>query len=233
MNKDLFDKNIVNLESGIFEVEGLAKGDYDEQAVLYDKLISNSLYNRIMWGNTPKDYANFCVKGLESNSGGVIADIGCGTLGFTHMAYAKYPKQHLFLCDLSYEMLKIGKERIEKINNDGSIITFLRADAFNLPFKANTVQTALNFGLFHIFDDPTSLVREIVRVLKPGGQLFLTSLCTDRNFSGKYLNMLHKKGHVAKPLHSSEIKRIIEENGIEIFDFKVKGGMTYISGGKK
>lgn len=97
----MFKNTITEIEDNFFEVEGLEKGEYDVQAIQYNRLISNSLYNRLMWGNMPKDYSDFC-----------------------------------------------------------------------------------------------------------------------------------KKEHVAKPLKSTEIKRIIENNGIEITEFKTKGGMTYISGTK-
>ncbi len=230
MNKDLFKYNITEIEENIFEVEKLLNGKYDVRAAQYDKLISNGLYNRIMWGNTPKDYSYFCKKGLNSNNEGIIADIGCGTLSFTYKAYTEFYKKNLYLCDLSYEMLKIGKNRIESICEDMSSITFLRLNALDMPFKDNTIQTVFNFGLFHIFENPSNLLQEIVRVLKPKGKLFLTSLCTDRKLSAKYLNFLHKKGHVANPLNSTEIRSIVEENGIKITEFIVKGGMVYISG---
>ncbi len=102
MNQELFKDNITEIEENILEVEGLHKGEYDAQAVQYDKLISNSLYNKIMWGNVPKDYSDFCKKGLKSNNKGTIADIGCGTLSFTYQAYAKHFKKDLYMCDLSY-----------------------------------------------------------------------------------------------------------------------------------
>ncbi|MCF6358192.1 MAG: hypothetical protein L3J54_10340 [Draconibacterium sp.] len=50
--------------------------------------------------------------------------------------------------------------------------------------------------------------------------------------SAKYLKLLHKKGHVAEPLNSAKIKNIIEQNGIKITGFRVKGGMVYIMGKK-
>jgi ubiquinone/menaquinone biosynthesis C-methylase UbiE len=233
MNKELLENKITEIEENVFEVDGLNKGEYDIQAVQYDRLISNSFYNRLMWGNVPNDYSDFCKKSLGNTKEGIIADIGCGTLSFTYKAYAEYHKKNLFLCDLSYEMLKLGKNRIGNICEDMSSITFLRSNALDMPFKENSIQTVLNFGLFHIFNNPSELIQEIVRILKPEGQLFLTSLCSDRKFSAKYLNFLHKKGHVAKPLNSTEIKRIIEENGIVVTEFKVKGGMAYISGIKE
>ena len=230
MNKELFKNKIIENEANILEVEGLHKGEYDARAVQYDRLISNSLYNRIMCGNVPEDYSDFCKKGLNNNNHGIIADIGCGTLGFTYKAYAEYYKKDLFLCDLSYEMLILGKNRIGNICEDTSTIKFLRSNALDMPFKESSIQTVLNFGLFHIFNNPSELIQEIVRILKPEGQIFLTSLCSDRKLSARYLNLLKKNGHVAKPLNSIEIKSIIEENGIKVTEFKVKGGMTYISG---
>jgi len=173
----------------------------------------------------------FCKKGLESKNG-VIADIGCGTLGFTHKMYAESKVKGLFLCDLSIEMLKIGKEKLESGEKDISTMTFLRSDAFNMPFKNNIVQTVLSFGVFHIFQNPSRLIEEVVRILKPNGQLFLSSLCTDRKISKKYLHLLNKKGHVAKPLSSLEITEIVENNGIFIQETIVKGGMVYITGKK-
>jgi ubiquinone/menaquinone biosynthesis C-methylase UbiE len=130
-------------------------------------------------------------------------------------------------------MLKIGKKRIEVLNGNTSSISFLRADAFNMPFKDNSVQTVLSFGVLHIFDDPSGLILEFNRILKPNGQLSITCLCTDRKFSEKYLNFLHKKGHVSKPMGSMKIGRIIAENGFKIMKSKVKGGMMYITAQKQ
>jgi hypothetical protein len=53
MNRELFIDEIIEIENGIYEPKGLHKGEYDSQAALYDRLISNGLYNKIMWGNSP------------------------------------------------------------------------------------------------------------------------------------------------------------------------------------
>lgn len=232
MNKELFKRNIIEIEDTILEVKGLDKGAYDSQAIQYDKLISNYFYNKIMWGNSPKDYSNFCKKGLKAHKSGIIADIGCGTLGFTNKVYAEYNDKDLYLCDLSLEMLKIGKCKLEGQSGNVNSINFLRSDALNMPFKNSSVQTVLCFGLFHIFENPSQLILETTRILNTKGLLFLTSLCTDRKLSRKYLNLLNKKGHVSQPLKSSEIIKIIEENGITIIESKIKGSMIYISGKK-
>lgn len=231
MTPKLFKDKLNIVEPTIFEVEGLEKGYYDAQAVQYDKLISNFLYNKIMWGNTPEDYLNFCRKALQNITEGSIADIGCGTLGFTHQAYSEHHAKELYLCDLSYEMLKIGKQRLKNILPNSNI-HFVRANALQMPFQDNSLDAVLNFGLFHIFPNPAELIQEILRILKPNGQLFLTSLCTNRKLSAKYLNLLYKKGHVTQVLSAQQIKKIVEENGMQISELTVKGGMTYLSGKK-
>ena len=134
MNTDIFKNKIVLGRDGIFEVEGLPRGDYDAQAVQYDKLISNGFYNRLMWGNTPENYTAFCRQGIAENTGGIIADIGCGTLSFTYEVYAENTTKEIYLCDLSHEMLLLGKQRIEQLQKDTSRLTFLRSDALNMPF---------------------------------------------------------------------------------------------------
>lgn len=229
MNIDLFINRITELEDGILEVEGLPNGIYDEQAVKYDKLISNGLYNRLMWGNSPKDYSAFCKQAMDREVGGITADIGCGTLSFTAEVYAKNHKHDMFLCDLSYEMLKIGKSRLVYNEPDLSKTTFLRSDALDMPFVNNSIQTILSFGFFHVINNSSDLMIEFSRILKSGGKLYITSLCTDRKLSAKYLNFLHKKKHVSQPLGSNEIIKIIEQNGFIVENSTIKGGMVYIT----
>jgi SAM-dependent methyltransferase len=229
INKDLFRNNISELEDGILEVVGLPNGEYDAQAVKYDTLISNGLYNRLMWGNSPNDYTNFCRQSINECDTGIIADIGCGTLSFTSKVYEEIHKRDLFVCDLSYEMLKIGKNRIKSTNEEPSKISFLRSDALNMPFVSEGIQTVLSFGFLHVIDNPSNLISEFNRILMSEGKLYLTSLCTDRTFSAKYLYFLHKKGHVAKPMNSTEIERIVEDNGFRILERNTKGGMIYLT----
>ncbi len=71
------------------------------------------------------------------------------------------------MCDLSLEMLKIGKRRIEIKLNDLSNIKFLRADVLDMPFIDKSVQTVMSFGMFHIFENPALFIREMIRITEP------------------------------------------------------------------
>ena len=232
MNKSIFQNKLSQLSDGIFEVTGLPPGNYDTQAVQYDKLISSNLYNRLMWGNSTQDYANFCKQAITSNPDGVIADIGCGTLSFSAEVYANAHPRNLYLCDLSHEMLRIGKRRVESLTNADSGFTFLRSDALSLPFRNESIQSLICIGFIHVLDNRAALLTELMRVLKESGKMYLTSLCTDRKFSARYLNLLHQKGHVSTPMHSSEVTQLVTEQGFSEVNSHVKGGMVYITASK-
>lgn len=230
MQADLFRYKIKKLEPDFLEVEGLTKGDYDKKVFFYDKFIGNEIYNRIVWGNKTKNYLDFCSEAFKESKNGMIADIACGTLNFTQQAYIENHKKNIYLCDLSYEMLKLGRRRIKKNVKDRSNIIFLRSNALDMPFNNETIQTVFCFGLLHIFDNPSELLLEMIRILKPGGQIYFNVLCTDRKISKLFMRLLHKKGHIARPMDSETIKNTIEENGFKVTGMNVKGGMVYVSG---
>lgn len=72
--------------------------------------------------------------------------------------------------DLSDGMLDIARARAERL---GHTVTLQRANAHDLPFEAESFDTVLcTLGLCAIPDDGKAL-KEMVRVLRPGGRLIL------------------------------------------------------------
>ncbi|EMD25617.1 class I SAM-dependent methyltransferase [Amycolatopsis azurea] len=72
--------------------------------------------------------------------------------------------------DLSDGMLAIARDRAERL---GHPVTLKQADAHDLPFEADSFDTVVcTLGLCAIPDDGKAL-REMARVLRPGGRLIL------------------------------------------------------------
>lgn len=46
---------------------------------------------------------------------------------------------------------------------------FVHGDMSNLPLKDNSIDAAITFGVLHLTEDPASTLKEIARVVKPGG----------------------------------------------------------------
>ncbi|MEU3770211.1 class I SAM-dependent methyltransferase [Amycolatopsis keratiniphila] len=82
-----------------------------------------------------------------------------------------YPSEVMLTgIDLSDGMLAIARDRAERL---GHPVTLRRADAHELPFDADSFDTVVcTLGLCAIPDDGKAL-REMARVLRPGGRLIL------------------------------------------------------------
>lgn len=91
---------------------------------------------------------------------GRLIDLGCGTK----------PYRHLFTGVDSYTGLDIA----ESGNHDGKSAIDLYYDGKTFPLENNSVDVLFSSETFeHIFNLP-DILKEIQRVLKPGGQLLLT-----------------------------------------------------------
>jgi len=104
--------------------------------------------------------------GLNDNSPKKVLEIGSGLglLGQELVKRAKSVKVDYFGIDLVLSSLQKGKETIPRS---------LQADAKKLPFSDNSFDSVVSTDVLEHIPDATSVVREIRRVLKPGGVAFL------------------------------------------------------------
>lgn len=201
---------------------------YDNKARLYEWLVCKRWYNKFFWGTSPCDYRQFAAKSIFYGKGNLL-DIGCGGLIHTAAIYSKV-KRNAFLLDNSSEMLKRGCRRVTngRINNN---LFFLQANAFEMPFTNNSFDSVVSFGTIHLFDDKEKFINEALRVLKPGGDFHFSTMVTERSFSKKYLDALHKRKEIGKPFSLNETLALF--NGkVNAISYTLKGSMMFIKGVK-
>jgi ubiquinone/menaquinone biosynthesis C-methylase UbiE len=100
-------------------------------------------------------------------NGGEGADIGCGS-----GRYGRYisPNVHkLHLVDASKKALAVAKENCKSCDN----VVFHHENAYKLPFDTSQLDFAYSLGVFHHMKDTQSAVKEITRIVKPGGPVLL------------------------------------------------------------
>lgn len=220
------------VEEGIYSSIEFSKraSDYDRKVTLYDWLIGNPVYNRVIWGNWPKNYAHFCQEALDEHDNGVVLDAGCGSLVFTAKVYANAANKEIILLDRSLGMLKKAKERLIKLT--GKIpnnIVLIQGDIFDLPFKNNVFDTVISVGVLHMFDNKKDLLDELRRVKKKNAKLYMTSLVANNWLGKKYMEELSKAGEVGRVYSSESLKNELDTLGWKV-DIQTKGNMVYLKG---
>lgn len=93
---------------------------------------------------------------------------------FGHRAAVAEEKYHAkgFALDISLESLRLAPYFIKRLKLD-RIPERICADAYNLPFQDNSFSFVFCYQSLHHFPDPKPIIKEIYRVLKPQGHLFV------------------------------------------------------------
>jgi ubiquinone/menaquinone biosynthesis C-methylase UbiE len=111
---------------------------------------------------------------LECKPDARVLETGCGTCrDSTEIRSRLGPEGELFVADLSVNMLQAGRQRLENLDepDEAASLEFLVADAEHLPFGDDVFDAAYHFGGINVFDDVAQGMREMARVVKPGGKV--------------------------------------------------------------
>lgn len=123
-------------------------------------------------------------KYLNHRPGQKILEIGVGP-GSTLEFYP--PHTELVGIDISASMIAKAKEKAAKLNS-GSTFKFHVMDAANLEFPDNHFDAVMSAYVITTVHDPHRVCREILRVVKPGGQIIVVNHSRGQN--GSYWNRL-------------------------------------------
>lgn len=106
---------------------------------------------------------------LGLKSGDIFADIGCGIGYFTIPAAEIIGSQAAYALDTSPEMLAEVKLRAVTAGLTNIVIT--QTDEYDLKITDELVTFALMVNVIHEIEDKPLFLKEISRILKPGGKL--------------------------------------------------------------
>ena len=96
---------------------------------------------------------------------GVVLDVGCGTGRLLRAAHERWPSAHLLGIDPSHGMIEAGTPVVP-----GELFV---AGAEEIPLPDGSVDLAFSTIAFHHWADPGRGLREVTRVLRPGGGFVL------------------------------------------------------------
>lgn len=102
-----------------------------------------------------------------------VLEIGCGT-GIISLGIAPFAKS-VVATDISPEMISIAKSKAESLLVTN--VEFRVCDGYSLPYDGQTFDVVLLFNVLHFVKEPTALLREAHRLLKPSGYLVSATDC--------------------------------------------------------
>jgi len=108
---------------------------------------------------------------LEFFKGKVCLDGGCGGGRFS-IALAKLGAAKVYGIDVSEQALEAARSRAKERNL--SNVEFVHASVLSVPFPDDMFDYVISSGVILLTPDPKKAFDELVRVLKPGGTLFLS-----------------------------------------------------------
>lgn len=144
------------------------------------------IMNDILSFRRHKAWRKFTMAKMNMSQGDNAIDLCCGTCDWT-ISMANASGGHITGLDFSENMLEIGRRKISD-RNLGNNITTIQGNAMELPFEDNTFNYAtIGFGLRNV-PDLHQVLREMKRVVKPGGMVVCLELSkpTWQPFKGLY-----------------------------------------------
>jgi demethylmenaquinone methyltransferase / 2-methoxy-6-polyprenyl-1,4-benzoquinol methylase len=120
------------------------------------------------FGQDPR-WRTFLVSRVEARPGDVVLDVATGTAAVAIELARRYGCS-VVGADQSPEMLAEGRARVDRAGL-GERIRLERARAEELPFEDASFDALTFTALLRYVDDPAATLRELARVVRPGGRL--------------------------------------------------------------
>ncbi|MCL5408837.1 MAG: methyltransferase domain-containing protein [Candidatus Omnitrophica bacterium] len=124
--------------------------------------LPHAMYESFTGANNPQSF-------VELKDGETVLDLGCGA-GLDLYFYAKSvgEKGKVYGVDISEEMVSKAANNMKTAGIDNVIVKSGHSD--NVPFHDNFFDVVASNGIYNLSPDKEKVMREVFRVLKPGGR---------------------------------------------------------------
>ncbi|GAA2258078.1 class I SAM-dependent methyltransferase [Actinomadura luteofluorescens] len=164
-------------------------------ATLYDFAVQNRALSRlgarVLWNY---DITHLHELIAAQDPAALTLDIPCGG----GLAIRDNPRH--VAADLSGTMLKRARRKTT---------TLVQADIYNLPFPTDTFDACLTYNGLHCLKDPQRALRELTRVLRPGGTLQGTTLVRAAG-RDPLINLFRRQGAFGNPGTRTDLRTWLE-----------------------
>ncbi len=172
---------------------------------------------------TLQDEADLLLNWIGDYSKKVVIDIGASTGFYSRTVASTHPDSEIYAIDFSRPMLK---ETVKKAAAEKRRLFALRADVTRLPFFDDSADLALCGGTYNELYDPETSMKQIFRVLNPGGVCFIMYLTKAQSYAGRMFQLGLRTGGVSFPKRS-KVENQFTKCGFDILKTRTVGIVTF------
>ena len=180
-------------------------------ATLYDVAVQNRALShlgaRALW-NYDIGHLHELIAAQDPSA--LTLDIPCGG----GLAINNNPRH--VAADLSTTMLKRARRKTT---------TLVQADIYNLPFPTDTFDVCLTYNGLHCLQDPPAALRELTRVLRPGGTLQGTTVVKAAG-RDPLIKLLQYQGAFGNPGTRADLRTWLETAALTNITLTPSGAVT-------
>jgi ubiquinone/menaquinone biosynthesis C-methylase UbiE len=135
-----------------------------------------------------------------------VLEIGCGTGNLSILAKSLHPDAEVVGLDPDPKALAYARRKAER---EALLVRLDRGFAEELPYPEASFDRVLSAFMFHHLgpDEKERALREIRRVLKPGGSLHLLDLAGTKEPSSGLMELMARLSHRTRPSHRHDLLR--------------------------
>ena len=193
----------------MYEQESIKPYNSGEKGKQVEEMFNNiaptydTLNHRLSW-DIDKGWRKKTIAQLQPFSPRHILDIATGTGDFAILAARMLTPEKLIGADISEGMMDIGRQKVKRARLE-QIISFEKEDCLQLSYPENSFDAVTAaFGIRN-FPDLDRGLKEIFRVLKPGGHLSIVELTSPVAFPMKQLFKVYS--HTVLPIYGRLVSR--------------------------
>lgn len=155
---------------------------------------------------------------------GPVLDVGAGTAQIPIELCRQHPTAHVTAIDLAEEMLRVARQNVTKAGLEKRI-ALERQDAKQMRYERGAFAAVISNSIIHHIPEPGAVVGEMIRVVKPGGTIFVRDLLrpadlpTLKHLVATYAGdaNAHQQKMFAESLHAAlslaEIRDLVAKHG--------------------
>lgn len=169
------------------------KGKKEQVAEMFDRIAGGyDKMNRFLSARTDVGWRKKAIKKLRKDNPKIVLDIATGTADMAILACKLLDPDKIVGLDISEQMLNAGRKKVEKEHLVDKI-QLQTGDSEAINFKENTFDAVMvAFGVRN-FENLEKGLLEMLRVLKPGGQLVILEFSKPKQTAVRGLYNLYMK----------------------------------------